>query len=62
MMDFENFYAFILFAAGIFSLKSAVQGKSIESSENPKLSKKASRVIYSLTGVVLIVFGVLRLS
>jgi len=61
-MDFESFYALILLGAGIFSLKSAVQGKSIESSENPKLSKTTSRVIYALTGIVLIIFGVLRLS
>lgn len=61
-MDFENVYAFILIGAGIFSLTNAVQGKSIEASENPKLSKRTSRIFYALMGIMLIVFGVLRLA
>ena len=61
-MDFENLYAFILIGAGIFSLMSAVQGKSIEKSENPRLSKRTSGLVYALTGIVLIVFGILRLG
>ncbi len=60
-MDFENLYAFILIGAGIFSLTSAVQGKSIEAAEKPRLSKRTSFLVYALTGIMLIVFGVLRL-
>ncbi len=61
-MDFENMYAFFMIGAGIFSLTSAAQGKSIEASDTPRTSKRTSQVIYGLTGVVLIVFGILRLN
>ena len=61
-MDFMTLYAFILIGAGIFGLRAAYLGWNIEASENPKLSKKTSRVIYVLTSVVLIIFGILRLS
>ena len=61
-MDIETIYAFVLIAAGIFGLRSAFRGDSIEASETPKLSEKTSRVIYALTGIILLVFGILRLS
>ena len=61
-MDFMTLYAFILIGAGIFGLRAAFLGLNIEASENPKLSKTASRVIYALTGIVLIIFGILRLN
>ena len=61
-MNFESLYAFFLIGAGVFSLTSAAQGKSIEAAEKPKLSKNTSRAIYALTGIVLIVFGILRLK
>ncbi len=61
-MDSNNLYAFVLIAAGIYGLRSAMQGKNIDSSENPRLSKRASGIIYALTGIVLIVLGILRLS
>ncbi len=61
-MDFNTVYGFILVGAGIFSLRAAFLGWNIEASETPKLSKSASRVIYILTGIVLIVFGILRIK
>jgi len=61
-MDFESLYTFVLFAAGIFSLVSAIQGKSIEAAENPRLSKTTSRIFYTVTGILLIVFAILRLQ
>ena len=61
-MDFMTLYAFLLIGAGIFGLRAAYLGWNIEASENPKLSKKTSRVIYALTGILLIVFGILRLN
>ena len=60
-MDFERIYAFLLIGGGIFGLYSAVKGESIEKSDEPKLSKNVSRAIFAVTGIVLIVFGVLRL-
>ena len=60
-MGFETIYAFILIAGGIFGLRSALRGDSIEASETPKLSRNTSRVIFAITGIVLLVFGVLRL-
>lgn len=61
-MNFESLHTFILFAAGIFSISRAVQGKSIEASDNPRLSKNTSRAIYAVTGVVLLFLGILRLQ
>ena len=61
-MDFENTYAFFLIGAGIFSLTSAAQGKSIEASETPRLSERTSRIFYALMGIMLIVFGIMRLN
>ncbi len=61
-MEFETLYAYILVVAGILSLANAVQGKSIEASENPRLSQNASRIIYALTGALLLLFGFLRLK
>ncbi len=61
-MDFESFYAFLLIGAGIWSLLAAFRGESIEASENPRLSQRTSRIIYLLTGIVLIFFGILRLK
>jgi len=61
-MDFMTLYAFVLIGAGIFGLRAAFLGWDIEAAEKPKLSKKTSRVIYALTGIMLIIFGVLRLS
>ena len=61
-MDIERIYALILIGAGVLGLRSAIMGESIEKSDDPKLSKTASRIIYALTGLVLIFFGVLRLQ
>ncbi|MBT3337998.1 MAG: hypothetical protein HN855_10865 [Anaerolineae bacterium] len=61
-MDFETLYAYILVAAGIFSLMSAAQGKSIEAAEKPRLSPRISKIIYTITGLVLLFFGYLRLQ
>jgi len=61
-MDYMTLYAFLLIGAGIFGLRAAFRGDSIEASENPRLSQKTSRIIYALTGIVLIVFGILRLK
>jgi len=60
-MDFESLHTFILFAAGAFSIASAVQGKSIEASDDPRISKKTSRIIYAVTGILLLFLGILRL-
>ncbi|RLD04229.1 MAG: hypothetical protein DRI32_06065 [Chloroflexi bacterium] len=60
-MEFERIYALFLIGGGIFSLYSAAKGESIEKSDEPKLSKNASRAIYAVTGIILIIFGVLRL-
>ncbi len=51
-----------MIGGGIVGLRAAYLGTNLEASENPKLSRKTSRVIYALTGIVLIVFGILRLS
>ncbi|RLD05099.1 MAG: hypothetical protein DRI32_04605 [Chloroflexi bacterium] len=61
-MDFENIYAVFLIGAGIFSLTSAVQGKSIEASDTPRLSKRTSALVYGGTGILLIIFGIMRLN
>ncbi len=61
-MEFETLYAYILIGAGIFSLVSAAQGKSIEAAENPRLSQRTSRIIYIVTGLVLLLFGFFRLN
>jgi hypothetical protein len=61
IMDFEKIYAFLLVVSGIFGIYSAIKGKSIEKSDEPKLSKNTSRAIFAVTGIVLIVFGILRL-
>ena len=61
-MDIETVYAFLLVAGGIFGLRAAFRGDSIEASDEPKLSKNASRAIYAVTGIILIFFGILRLK
>jgi len=60
-MDIETLYAWILIGAGIFGLRAAYRGESIEASETPRLSQRTSRIIYAVTGIVLIFFGILRL-
>ena len=60
-MEFDRIYAIFLIGGGIFGLYSAVKGVSIEKSDEPKLSKNASRAIYAVTGIILIIFGILRL-
>ena len=61
-MDIEIIYAFFLIGGGVFGLRAAFRGDNIEASDEPKLSKNASRIIYAVTGIVLIFFGILRLG
>ncbi|NQU30985.1 MAG: hypothetical protein HQ525_09995 [Anaerolineae bacterium] len=61
-MDFNTLYGFILIGAGLYGLRAAYLGMDIEKSETPRFSRKTSRVIYAATGIVLIIFGILRLN
>ncbi|MBT3322401.1 MAG: hypothetical protein HN392_08970 [Anaerolineae bacterium] len=60
-MDIERIYAFLLIGGGIFGLGAAFRGDSIEASDEPKLSQNTSRAIYAVTGITVIIFGILRL-